>query len=94
MDTQPVPGKVPIANPPKLPAAPLDEAAWAALVGRRVVVDVPASTANLGAGYDCLGMALDVCNTVTVEVTGAVSSLSAVAVLAKLPASTSVWSTR
>ncbi len=32
------------------------------------MIDVPASTANLGAGYDCLGLALDVCNTVTVEV--------------------------
>lgn len=61
------PGKVPIANPPPLPDAPLDEAAWAALVGRRLVVDVPASTANLGAGYDCLGLALDVCNTVAME---------------------------
>ncbi len=70
MQQQPIPGKIPIANPPRLPAAPLDLAAWDALVGRRVVVDVPASTANLGAGYDCLGMALDVCNTVTVEVTG------------------------
>ncbi len=61
------PGKVPIANPPPLPDAPLDEAAWAALVGRRLVIDVPASTANLGAGYDCLGLALDVCNTVAVR---------------------------
>ena len=60
----PVPGKVPIANPPRLPVAPLDAAAWAGLVGRRLVIDVPASTANLGAGYDCLGLALDVCNTV------------------------------
>lgn len=61
-------GKVPIANPPVPPPALLDEAAWASLVGRRLVIDVPASTANLGAGYDCLGLALDVCNTVTVEV--------------------------
>ena len=63
----PVPGKIPIANPPRLPVATLDEAAWAGLVGRRLVIDVPASTANLGAGYDCLGLALDVCNTVSVE---------------------------
>ena len=63
----PVPGKVPIANPPRLPVAPPDPAAWAGLVGRRLVIDVPASTANLGAGYDCLGLALDVCNTVSVE---------------------------
>jgi homoserine kinase len=65
-------GKVPIANPPPLPAAPFDAAAWAGLVGRRLVIDVPASTANLGAGYDCLGLALDVCNRVAVEVVEAV----------------------
>jgi homoserine kinase len=59
-------GKVPIANPPLPPAAPFDAAAWAGLVGRRLVIEVPASTANLGAGYDCLGLALDVCNTVEV----------------------------
>ena len=62
------PGKVPIANPPVPPPAPLDESAWGALVGRRLVLEVPASTANLGAGYDCLGLALDVCNTMGVEV--------------------------
>lgn len=64
---QPVPGKIPIANPPPLPAAPFDAAAWDGLFGRRLTVDVPASTANLGAGYDCLGMALEVCNRVSVE---------------------------
>lgn len=37
------------------------------IVGRRLTVDVPASSANLGAGYDCLGLALDLTNTVTVE---------------------------
>jgi len=37
-------------------------------VRRRVVVDVPASTANLGAGYDTLAMALDLVNRVSVEV--------------------------
>ena len=37
------------------------------LLGRRLTVDVPASSANLGAGYDCLGLALDLTNTVTVE---------------------------
>ncbi len=41
--------------------------AWDAVVGRRLVVDVPASTANLGAGYDCLGLALELLNRVTVE---------------------------
>jgi len=44
---------------------------WIAeLDGRRVVVDVPATTANLGAGYDCLGMALDLDNRVELEVRG------------------------
>ncbi len=40
---------------------------WSSVLGRRLVVDVPASTANLGAGYDCLGLALDLCNRVEVE---------------------------
>ncbi|MEW6224587.1 MAG: homoserine kinase [Chloroflexota bacterium] len=40
---------------------------WAAIVGRRIVVEVPASSANLGAGYDCLGLALELTNRVTVE---------------------------
>jgi homoserine kinase len=34
----------------------------------RVTVKVPATTANLGPGFDCLGMALDIWNTVTAEV--------------------------
>lgn len=38
--------------------------------GLRVVVRVPATTANLGPGFDCLGMALGLYNTVTVRVTG------------------------
>lgn len=42
-------------------------AGYEALVGRRLTVDVPASSANLGAGYDCLGLALEVTNRVTVE---------------------------
>jgi homoserine kinase len=33
----------------------------------RVTVEVPATSANLGAGFDCLGLALELCNTVTVE---------------------------
>ncbi len=33
-----------------------------------VEVRAPATTANLGPGYDCLGMALDLWNTLTVEV--------------------------
>jgi homoserine kinase len=44
---------------------------WLAeLDGHRVVVEVPATTANLGAGYDCLGMALEVTNRVGLEVRG------------------------
>lgn len=34
---------------------------------RRVTVRVPATTANLGPGFDCAGMALDIWNEVTVE---------------------------
>jgi homoserine kinase len=34
---------------------------------RKVVVRVPATTANMGPGFDCLGMALDVWNEVTVS---------------------------
>ncbi len=42
---------------------------WLAeLDGRRVAVEVPATTANLGAGYDCLAMALDLTNRVGLEV--------------------------
>lgn len=41
--------------------------AYAAVIGRRMTVEVPASSANLGAGYDCLGLALDLTNSVTVE---------------------------
>ena len=33
----------------------------------RVTVRIPATTANLGPGFDCLGMALDLWNEVTVE---------------------------
>jgi homoserine kinase len=40
----------------------------AGLDGRRVVVEVPASSANLGAGYDCLGVALELTNRVELEV--------------------------
>mmetsp|Transcript_28474 Transcript_28474/g.34789 ORF Transcript_28474/g.34789 Transcript_28474/m.34789 type:complete len:268 (+) Transcript_28474:254-1057(+) len=34
---------------------------------RKVTVQVPATTANMGSGYDCLGMALDMWNELTVE---------------------------
>jgi len=44
---------------------------WLAeLDGRRVAVEVPASAANLGAGYDCLGVALAMTNRIEVEVRG------------------------
>ena len=44
---------------------------WLAeLDGRRVTVEVPASSANLGAGYDCLGVALDLVNRINLEVRG------------------------
>ena len=35
---------------------------------KKVIVRVPATTANLGSGFDCLGMALEVHNTVTAQV--------------------------
>jgi homoserine kinase len=42
---------------------------WLAEIdGRRVVVEAPASSANLGAGYDCLGVALAIANRVELEV--------------------------
>jgi homoserine kinase len=37
------------------------------LVGRRVTIDVPATTANLGAGFDALAMALDLATIIEVE---------------------------
>jgi homoserine kinase len=42
---------------------------WLAeLDGSRVTVEVPASSANLGAGYDCVGVALAITNRIEVEV--------------------------
>jgi homoserine kinase len=42
---------------------------WLAeLDGRRMAVEVPATTANLGAGYDCLGLALDLTDRIELEV--------------------------
>jgi len=38
------------------------------LAARRVVVEVPGTIANLGAGYDCLGIAVGLTLTVTVEI--------------------------
>jgi homoserine kinase len=44
---------------------------WLAeLDGRRIVVEVPASTANLGAGFDCIALALALTNRVSLEVRG------------------------
>ena len=44
-------------------------AGWLAeLDGSRVSVEVPASSANLGAGYDCLGVALALTNRIELEV--------------------------
>jgi homoserine kinase len=44
---------------------------WLAeLDGRRIGVEVPASSANLGAGYDCLAVALGITNRIDVEVRG------------------------
>ena len=44
---------------------------WLAeLDGRMVAVEAPASSANLGAGYDCLGVALALTNRIEVEVRG------------------------
>jgi homoserine kinase len=40
----------------------------AGLDGSSVLVEVPASSANLGAGYDCLGVALAMTNQIEVEV--------------------------
>ena len=34
---------------------------------RKVEIRVPATTANLGPGFDCLGMALDLWNTIELE---------------------------
>jgi homoserine kinase len=36
--------------------------------GRRLTVEAPASSANIGAGFDCLGLALDLVNTIELEV--------------------------
>src|SRR5512146_374802 len=44
---------------------------WLAeLDGRRISVEVPATSANLGAGYDCLGLALELTNRIELEVRG------------------------
>lgn len=46
-------------------------ATWLAeLDGRRITVEVPASSANLGAGYDSLAVALDLTDRIDLEVLG------------------------
>ena len=45
------------------------DARWLAeLDGSRITVEVPATSANLGAGYDCLGLALAITNTIELEI--------------------------
>jgi len=44
-------------------------ASASALIGRSVTVEAPATIANLGAGYDCLGLAVGLLLRVTVEAT-------------------------
>jgi homoserine kinase len=42
---------------------------WLAEIdGRRIIVEVPASSANLGAGFDCLALALGMSNRIELEV--------------------------
>jgi homoserine kinase len=48
----------------------------ASLVGRSVGVEAPATIANLGAGYDCLGLAVDLLLKVTVQAVAAPSDPS------------------
>jgi homoserine kinase len=50
------------------------------LAGRRVVVEVPGTIANLGAGYDCLGIAVGITLQVTVEVGAAAGAATEVVV--------------
>lgn len=52
----------------------------AGLVRSRVTIDTPATTANLGAGFDALAMALDVSNLMTVEVVDGPAGLLALTV--------------
>ena len=42
-------------------------------MAERVTIRIPASTSNIGPGFDCLGIALALYNTVTVERTGEVA---------------------
>lgn len=53
---------------PVTPAGPRDGTAW---TQGPVSVEVPATSANLGPGYDCLGLALELTDTLVGEVTEA-----------------------
>ncbi|HET9109572.1 MAG TPA: homoserine kinase [Ktedonobacterales bacterium] len=57
--------------------------------GRRVVVEVPATSANLGPGFDCVGLALNMRNTFEItiipSVTGANSAAPCAVELAPMP---------
>ncbi len=48
------------------------------LIGHSVSVEAPATIANLGAGYDCLGLAIDLPLRVTVEATAPAADPSAI----------------
>lgn len=50
----------------------------AELIGRRVTVEAPATIANLGAGYDTLGLAVDLALRVTIEARAGDSSAAPV----------------
>jgi homoserine kinase len=50
----------------------------ASLIGRSVSVETPATIANLGAGYDCLGLAVDLPLRVTIEATAPGADASAI----------------
>ena len=52
--------------------------AAASLVGRSVTVETPATIANLGAGYDCLGLAVDLQLRVTITATSPAADPSAI----------------
>ncbi len=55
-----------------------DRVCAASLIGRRVEVEAPATIANLGAGYDCLGLAIDLPLRVRVEITAAAADPNAI----------------
>ncbi|HZC04615.1 MAG TPA: homoserine kinase [Ktedonobacterales bacterium] len=59
-------------------AAALQHASAQPFIGRRVIVEAPASSANLGPGFDCVALALNMRNTFDVQIspcaTGGVGS--------------------